>query len=83
MTKITLTNDFHDTTAVLRALDVYSGGHIAGPPAYQKVSIRAWRAAMRKLCPFNDCQCGRLKIDGRAPRHETVYVNGRVDHVRI
>lgn len=83
MRTIRLTNEFHNTTAILRATDVYSGGHVAGPPAYQKVSIRSWRAAMRKLCPFDDCRCGSLKIDGRTGRHETVHVNGRIDHVRL
>jgi hypothetical protein len=83
MTRLTLTNEFHGTTATLRARDVYPPNQIKGPPEYRLVSGRSWRRAVQKLCPFSGCRCGSLKINGRTQRFEWVTINGKPDHVRL
>lgn len=48
MQTITLSNDFHRTTATLRPRD-------------GRISRAAWRRAMRKLCPSQECTCGKIR----------------------
>jgi hypothetical protein len=47
-TTLKLSNDFHSTTATLR-------------PAQGRISARAWRHAMRRLCPSQGCTCGAVR----------------------
>lgn len=46
---VTLRNDFHGSTATVR------------PDAAGRVSARAAKAALRKLCGMSDCECGGIR----------------------
>jgi hypothetical protein len=54
---ITLLNDFHGTAATMR-------------PRGGRISARAWRRAMRRLCPSPGCTCGAIR--GSQPGPEIV-----------
>lgn len=47
-TAITMSNDFHGSTATLR-------------PRAGRISADAWRRAMHKLCGISGCTCGGVR----------------------
>lgn len=60
---ITLSNDFHSTVAALR-------------PVQGRISARAWRRAMRRLCPSPACTCGAVRGEQPGLRGIEVHEQG-------
>lgn len=65
---ITLSNDFHHTTARLRPVD-------------GRISARAWRTAMLRLCGVSMCTCGGVR--GEQAFGADVEVQAQPDGTRL
>lgn len=79
--KITVTNDFHNTSATMRVR--------VAPIAHHVIITQAqWERAMRKLCNIKECCCGQLRgaqetpLEGREYAEYTLVVDQEVREKR-